>query len=42
MPIVSGEVFEAIGYKWENIQDVSEAGLIMIPLGNYMDLDYKE
>lgn len=42
MPIVSGEVFEAIGYKWENIQSVSEAGLKMIPLGNYMDLEYKE
>ena len=42
LPIISGEVFEAIGYNWENIQEVSEAGLMMIPLGNYMDLDYKE
>lgn len=41
LPIVSGEVFEALGYKWENIREVSEAGLTMIPYGNSIDLDYK-
>jgi hypothetical protein len=41
-PIISGKVFEQLGYKWENIKNVSDTALSNLPLGEYVDLSYKQ
>lgn len=41
-PIVSGDVFERLGYKWENVKLVDPRSLVDIPLGGYVDLDFKQ
>jgi hypothetical protein len=38
-PILSGDVFESLGYKWENIQEVNWQTLTDVPLGNYITLE---
>jgi len=40
-PIISGDVFEEIGYKWENVISVDKQTLKHVPLGNFIELDYK-
>ncbi len=41
-PIVSGDVFERLGYKWGNVKIVSEKSLSNLPLGGFVDLDFKK
>ncbi|HCC23242.1 TPA: hypothetical protein DF272_03620 [Candidatus Falkowbacteria bacterium] len=41
-PIVSGEVFERLGYKWTDVYTVSEGSLVVLPLGQSVDLSFKE
>ncbi|NQT49346.1 hypothetical protein HQ571_01480 [Candidatus Kuenenbacteria bacterium] len=41
-PIVSADVYERLGYKWENIKVVSEKSLSNMPLGSAVDLDFKK
>lgn len=36
-PIISGEVFEALGYKWENIKYVDDQVIDMHPVGEPID-----
>ncbi len=40
-PIISGRVFEELGYKWANIRTVDEKSLALIPTGSYLDLEFK-
>lgn len=41
-PIASGEVFESLGYKWENILTVTPKVLAMYDLGNTLTGEYEE
>lgn len=40
-PILSGEVFNKLGYKWSNIHDVSQRSLDLLPIGPYIDLTFQ-
>ncbi|MBT5338353.1 hypothetical protein HN858_00155 [Candidatus Falkowbacteria bacterium] len=40
-PIVSGSVFEKLGYRWENVHIVDEKSLSNLELGAVVDLDFK-
>jgi hypothetical protein len=39
-PIASGEAFEKLGFKWNNVIELDEKSLSNIPDGAY--IDYKE
>lgn len=41
-PVASADVYENMGYKWENLRVVEEKTLSNLPLGSYIDLDYKK
>lgn len=41
-PISSGDVFEKLGYKWENIRTVDPKALSNMPMGSYLDLEFKK
>ena len=41
-PILDGNVFTKLGYKWDQIRTVSNKSLEIIPDGNFVDLDFKE
>lgn len=42
MPVSSGDDYEKLGYKWENLIVVDEKTLSNIPMGNYLNLDFKK
>ncbi|MBT4722319.1 hypothetical protein HOB30_01005 [Candidatus Falkowbacteria bacterium] len=39
-PIISGDVFEKLGYDWNDIKHVIPETLSHVPLGNYIELSY--
>ena len=41
-PVVSGSVFEKLGYKWKNVKTVQEKTLSNLPEGPAIDLDFKK
>ena len=41
-PILTAEVFERLGFKWTEIKVVSENSLAVLPLGQALDLSFKE
>ena len=41
-PVISGDVYEKLGYKWNNIKEIEARTLSNIPLGANIDLDYKK
>lgn len=41
-PILSGEVFDKLGYKWENVKVVEEKSLSNLALGEFVELDFKK
>lgn len=41
-PISSGEVYESLKYKWDNVYEVDKRAIGNLPLGSYIDLDYKQ
>jgi len=41
-PIVSGDVFEKLGYAWADIHEVSAGSLDVLPIGQSVDLSFKE
>ncbi|MEK7159543.1 MAG: hypothetical protein AAB766_03545 [Patescibacteria group bacterium] len=42
LPIISGDVFERLGYKWSNIKLVESSSLVNLELGPMIDLDFKK
>lgn len=41
-PVISGVVFERLGYKWKNVRTIQEKTLSNLPLGAMIDLDFKK
>ncbi|MFH0988095.1 MAG: hypothetical protein V1763_01850 [Parcubacteria group bacterium] len=41
-PIASGEVFEHLGYKWNNVKVVEDVSLSNMSQGSYVDLNFKQ
>jgi len=41
-PILTGDVFEKLGYKWSNIKTVSPKTISIIPMGDVIDLDFRK
>ncbi len=41
-PVISGDVYERLGYKWENIHLVQEKTLFNLELGAIIDLEFKQ
>ena len=40
-PVVSGDVYERLGFSWKNVRIVDDQTLSFIPMGNFIDLDFK-
>jgi hypothetical protein len=41
-PVISGDVFERLGYQWKNLKVVDPRALLNMELGPIIDLDFKK